>query len=180
MTELALAFRLPSPLPFQKGSPVALVLKKTVAKKSPAKKTVRKKKSPAKKPGPKRGNGGRRREVGQTWGLGVGETWIRVFEEQPTEKKTDAEIAEFMIREFPDARAAYFLNVVGVRNRYNTGRLTNTGEDGQSEPPNAPVARYTDDGTEVPRYGRYKDDIPPERAKLFAEYRAKLAEDGVF
>ena len=63
--------------------------------------------------------------VGVTSGVGVNETWIRVFEknEQVDEKDrlTDEQISQFMNSEFPDQDAKIFGRVEIARGRYNRG-----------------------------------------------------------
>ncbi len=63
--------------------------------------------------------------VGKTSGVGVGGTWVQVFErnEQCDEedRRTDEQISEFMKSEFPDLDSASFDRVEIARGKYNRG-----------------------------------------------------------
>lgn len=87
-------------------------------KKKAAKKTASKAKAaapPAKAPA----------SVGKTSGVGINETWIRVFEKnqqvEESERLTDEQISEFMKSEFPDLDAKLFDRVQIARGKYNRG-----------------------------------------------------------
>ncbi len=63
--------------------------------------------------------------VGVTSGVGVGETWIRRFEQNEQcaeeDRLTDKQISESMKREFPDLDAVTFDRVEIARGKYNRG-----------------------------------------------------------
>ena len=63
--------------------------------------------------------------VGVTSGVGVGETWIRVFERNEQcdqeDRLTDEQISESMKSEFPDLDAVTFDRVEIARGKYNRG-----------------------------------------------------------
>ncbi len=63
--------------------------------------------------------------VGVTSGVGVNETWIRVFEKNEQvdgkDRLTDEQISQFMNSEFPDQDAKIFGRVEIARGRYNRG-----------------------------------------------------------
>lgn len=66
-----------------------------------------------------------KRSAGKTLGLGIGETWVKLFsnnEKLPRAKKlTDKQISAFMFAEFPDKKSAIFNAVSTVRSRIRRG-----------------------------------------------------------
>ena len=89
---------------------------------SPKKKKKKKKKPPKE---PKEPIQQAPAPVGVTSGVGVSETWIRVFEKNEQvdgkDRLTDEQISQFMNSEFPDQDAKIFGRVEIARGRYNRG-----------------------------------------------------------
>lgn len=66
----------------------------------------------------------RAKTIGVTLGLSVYDTWAAVFQKNETEHKTDAQITEFLLQEFPDHQIKSFHQVHTCRGYYNNGRFT--------------------------------------------------------
>ena len=75
-----------------------------------------------------------KRAVGKTLKLGIVQTWANVFQDHKT--WTDAQISEFMHKEFPDRKNQTFDNVPRTRYDFNSGRLT------KGIPPKTPAVAY--------------------------------------
>ncbi len=77
--------------------------------------------------------------VGTTSGVGVNETWIRVFEKNEqgdeSERLTDEQISEHMKSEFPDARLPMFDHVDIARGKYNRGGFHRKDKSGKTVRP---------------------------------------------
>jgi hypothetical protein len=69
-----------------------------------------------------------KRSEGRTLKLGVVHTWVHLFQEnercKAADRRTDAEITEFLKKEFPERHSKVFEAVATVRSRYNKGLLT--------------------------------------------------------
>jgi len=108
----------PKPEPKEPIMAAKKKVEKTVAKKTVAKKEPKAKKSTT-------------REVGKTSGVGVQETWIKLFAQNEKAKKsarmTDEQIATAMHKEFPGRESKIFDQVQAVRNKYNKGGFKSVG-----------------------------------------------------
>lgn len=76
-------------------------------------------------------------------GLGVIQTWIKLFSENAKRKLTDEQISKAMHVNFPGRESAVFDHVAAVRSRYNAGILT------KGEVPKVRSVRYDEKGKEI-------------------------------
>ncbi|MFH1717292.1 MAG: hypothetical protein ABIF19_08085 [Planctomycetota bacterium] len=76
-------------------------------------------------------------------GLGVIQTWVKLFEENPKHKLTDEQISKAMHTNFPGRESAIFDHPGVVRTRYNAGLLT------KGQVPKVRSVRYDEKGQEV-------------------------------
>lgn len=92
-------------------------MKAAVAKTNSPTATVAKEKA---SPAPKKDTAGR--TEGKTLKLGVGATWVHIFQKMKT--LTDAQITDFMMKEFPERKSKTFEFPAYWRRVYNKGGLT--------------------------------------------------------
>lgn len=117
-----------------------------------------------------------RRLLGKTLGMGVQDTWVRLFLDNgyaPRHlKMTDEELSQFMIQEF-ERNSKEFRGIQWMRAAYNRGRLTII----QGEPlaPRCKSYRYDEDGDKVIVY-RGMHTITPARKKAEARRKARRRE----
>lgn len=90
-----------------------------------------------------------KRVVGKN-GLGVIQTWVKLFSENAKHKLTDEQISKAMHTNFPGRESAVFDAVSAVRSRYNAGLLTS------GEKPKVRSVRYDEKGKEVSGRGKKK------------------------
>ena len=91
-------------------------------------------------------------QVGVKSGVGVSETWIRVFEQNEQgdeqDRLTDEQISESMKSEFPDLAAVTFDRVEIARGKYNRGGFHKKDKTGKVVRPKIHSTRHgADDGS---------------------------------
>lgn len=96
--------------------------------------------------------------IGLTLKKSVPETWVHVFKTNAKNKWTDAQISEFMHKEFPDLKNKAFDQVKGCRNHYNNGGYT------KGEKPAVRAVGYDAEGNVIGR-GTKKAAPAPKKAE---------------
>lgn len=91
--------------------------------------------------------------IGKTTGMRVQAFQDKLMKDNFKAKLTDAELAEAMRKEFPNAVAFTEAHVAGIRSQFNNGRRAS--QEGQK--PAKPLPKFDDEGNEVnPRAGAKK------------------------
>jgi hypothetical protein len=72
---------------------------------------------------PKAAEGKKRGATGTTWGLNVGQTWLKMLEDNRKKKLVDIDMVEFMCAEFPNNKEYTVEDIRLHRNLFNRGRI---------------------------------------------------------
>lgn len=100
--------------------------------------------------------------IGKSSGMRVQAFQDKLMRENFKAKLSDAELAEAMRKEFPNAVAFEEKHVAGIRSQFNNGRRAS--QDGAKPP--KPLPKFDDEGNEMnPRVGGAKKAAEPKAAK---------------
>lgn len=129
--------------------------------------------------GPKPAEDKKRGATGQTWGLNVGQTWLRMLEQNSRKKMVDSEMAEFMQEEFPANKDYTVADIKLHRNLFNRGRIRDQEPFGKELPDDDKLHEYQEkDGKLI--------KLPLRAPKVAAKKKGKkkktedVAEDAEF
>lgn len=107
-------------------------------------------KTKAKKDGPTPAKDKKRGATGQTWGLNVGQTWLRLLEQNRKKRLTDVEMRDFMRTEFPNNKEYSLADIKLHRNLFNRGRIRDQEPFGEELPDDEKLHEYkVKDGKKV-------------------------------
>jgi hypothetical protein len=116
------------------------------------------------------------RPTGTTLGLGIGATWVHVFEQNAkaskAKRQTDAQIAEFMAKEFPGRKTTTF-SIAGVKHErgyYNRGTHWH-----MTGVPNVLSVAYDESGEPIVGREKAAGTAKPKAKKGTAKPKAKKA-----
>jgi hypothetical protein len=105
---------------------------------------------PAKDEGPKKASDKKRGATGQSWGLNVGQTWLRMLEQNKKKRLTDVEMRDFMITEFPGNKQYSLADIKLHRNLFNRGKIRDQEPYGVELPEDEKLHEYEEkDGKKV-------------------------------